>query len=105
MWTYPARVRRVIDGDTLELDIDLGFHVGYRCSVRLAGVNCPEPDEPGGAAAAGYVVEVLAGANDRVIVHTQRDPDRSFARYVADVSVSGSDLAGLLIAAGHGQPT
>ena len=42
MYTYNAKVIRVIDGDTVELDIDLGFTIHWKSSCRLYGVNTPE---------------------------------------------------------------
>lgn len=42
MYTYNAKVTRIIDGDTLELDIDLGFNVHVNERIRLYGVNTPE---------------------------------------------------------------
>lgn len=42
MYTYNAKVIRVIDGDTVELDIDLGFTIHWKSSCRLYGINTPE---------------------------------------------------------------
>lgn len=42
MYTYTLRLLRVIDGDTVEAEIDLGFHLSIRTSIRVYGVNCPE---------------------------------------------------------------
>ena len=42
MYTYKAQVVRVIDGDTVVLNIDLGFKIYHVMSCRLAGVNAPE---------------------------------------------------------------
>ena len=42
MYTYKAQVVRVIDGDTVILNIDLGFKIFHVMSCRLAGVNAPE---------------------------------------------------------------
>jgi micrococcal nuclease len=42
MFFYRARVLDVIDGDTLDLMIDLGFNVHHQIRVRLNGVNTPE---------------------------------------------------------------
>ena len=39
---YKAKVRRVVDGDTLDLDIDLGFHITLSERVRLLGIDTPE---------------------------------------------------------------
>jgi len=42
MYQYEATVIRVVDGDTLWLDIDLGFRVHMEIDVRLARINAPE---------------------------------------------------------------
>ena len=42
MYTYAARLVRVVDGDTVDLDIDLGFHITVRERFRLAGIDTPE---------------------------------------------------------------
>ena len=39
---FQAKVRRVVDGDTLDLDIDLGFHITLSERVRLMGIDTPE---------------------------------------------------------------
>lgn len=41
-YEYTAEVVRVIDGDTVELDVDLGFNIRARETFRLAGINAPE---------------------------------------------------------------
>lgn len=42
LYTYKATVNRVIDGDTVELTIDLGFTVKWKSTCRLYGINAPE---------------------------------------------------------------
>ena len=41
-YTYYAKLISVIDGDTADFDIDLGFHVHIHLSVRFKGYNAPE---------------------------------------------------------------
>ncbi|MBA3752665.1 MAG: thermonuclease family protein [Nitrospira sp.] len=42
-FTYRCKVNRVVDGDTLDLAMDLGFHIWIVSEhVRLSGVNTPE---------------------------------------------------------------
>ncbi len=41
-YTYPARAIRVIDGDTIVIQADVGFRLTYTSAVRLLGVNAPE---------------------------------------------------------------
>ena len=43
MYEYRARITRVIDGDTVEAEIDLGFHVTFTATLRLTGINAPGP--------------------------------------------------------------
>lgn len=54
-----ATVVDVIDGDTVRLDVDLGFYVRVRLSCRLAGLNAPERNEPGGPEARTALAGIL----------------------------------------------
>jgi micrococcal nuclease len=42
MYEYAAKLNRVVDGDTVDLDVDLGFTVWVRIRVRLARIDAPE---------------------------------------------------------------
>ena len=42
MYTYKAILDRVVDGDTIDVNIDLGFDVSIKKRVRFAGINAPE---------------------------------------------------------------
>ena len=42
MYTYKAKCIRVIDGDTIDADIDLGFDITIRKRIRLSGIDTPE---------------------------------------------------------------
>jgi micrococcal nuclease len=42
MYTYNATVLRVIDGDTVQLNIDLGFRMYFKANCRLNGLNTKE---------------------------------------------------------------
>jgi len=39
---YAVEILRVVDGDTVDVRIDLGFDVWHKCRVRLMGINAPE---------------------------------------------------------------
>ena len=81
-YLYKAEVRDVIDADTVLLDIDLGFDVIRRQSIRLARIDAPPRDTPEGAAGRRFVRKQLAVART-VIVNTRKyDIHR---RYVAHV--------------------
>ena len=42
MYEYEMKVLRVVDGDTVDAQIDLGFKVHHNIRVRLYGINAPE---------------------------------------------------------------
>lgn len=43
MYEYNVKkVLKVVDGDTIDVDIDLGFNISYTQRVRLAGIDTPE---------------------------------------------------------------
>lgn len=46
VYYYKAKVNRVVDGDTLDLSIDLGFALALNVKARLQGVNAPEISRP-----------------------------------------------------------
>ena len=42
MYTYKAKLVKVVDGDTIDVTIDLGFDVSVKKRIRLVGINTPE---------------------------------------------------------------
>jgi len=42
MYNYKAKLNRAVDGDTVNMTIDLGFRLFYTANCRLAGINAPE---------------------------------------------------------------
>ena len=42
MYVYKAKLDRVVDGDTIDVHIDLGFSVSVKKRVRFVGINAPE---------------------------------------------------------------
>jgi endonuclease YncB( thermonuclease family) len=85
--TYCAIVERVIDGDTLEARIDLGFDVWRVERIRLRGIDTPELRTKAGKAAKAYVIEALSQA-PYVVLRTYKTD--KYARYVADVFYSAT---------------
>ena len=100
--TYPARLRRVIDGDTYLLDVDLGFYVTTAQRIRLRGVDTPEvvgETRAAGLAAKTYAESLLTG--QQLTISSHKD-ERSFERWVADVALpDGRSVAQLLVEAGQ----
>jgi micrococcal nuclease len=42
MYEYGCTVTRVVDGDTIDVVLDLGFSILHKCRVRLYGIDTPE---------------------------------------------------------------
>ena len=42
MYEYSCKVERVVDGDTIDVVLDLGFDILHKCRVRLYGIDTPE---------------------------------------------------------------
>jgi micrococcal nuclease len=102
LFTYAATVRRVVDADTLDVDLDLGMRVHLHARLRVAGVDAPESWTDEGKAAAAYVRSVMH-PGDPLVVTTQK-PDK-YGRILAAVSFSGGcDLAEVLLELGHARP-
>lgn len=100
LYTFKAKVLRVVDGDTLLVRIDLGFGICTRQYLRLRGINCAEIDSSAGLLAKKFVEQSLLKTN-YIILNSTRDD--KYGRYLADVFY-GSDKKYLnqnLLNAGH----
>ena len=120
MWTYRANLTRIVDGDTFDLDIDLGLDIWKRRErVRLYGIDAPERYTDAGRAAIAFLERLFPPmCVNQVIVQTIRgttaNPEarEKYGRYLARISPVNQndadrgwdDLATLLIREGHGQP-
>ena len=85
LFTYSAMLRRVVDGDTLVVALEVSPGVFIEQKLRLRGLDCPEMSTPEGRAAKRFV-EALVAKTTAIIINTSK-PDK-FDRYLADVFVS-----------------
>ena len=101
MYTYAAVITRVVDADTLDADVDLGFGIRYRTRLRLFGVDAPEvrgEEKAQGERAKEYVEGLVLGK--QVSIRTHKDRKGKYGRYLAEVVVDGRDLAYMLVEKG-----
>ena len=104
MYEYYATVVKIVDADTIDVDIDLGLHVWKRKErLRLAGLNAPEMSTPEGVAATAYLVTVLP-VGTQVTVRTTVDRTEKYGRYLATVMLGAVNVNELLISTGHAVP-
>jgi micrococcal nuclease len=86
MFEYKCKVEKVVDGDTVDLEIDLGFKISIRERVRLYGVNTPEKrgkEKEAGLAATGYTKWWLNDDRGPFLVRTLKDKRGKFGRMLA----------------------
>lgn len=84
MYEYAARVVNVVDGDTVDAAVNLGFDVVFNVRFRLYGVNTPE--KTGASKEKGLAAKAFAEnwLKDRPItVKTVKDKQEKFGRYLA----------------------
>ena len=89
-YTYDAVVIRVIDGDTVEVDIDQGLDNWTRQKLRLFGINAPETrgaDRQEGIVAKIALRDKVRGR--QVIIKTNRDRTGKYGRYLATIYLDG----------------
>lgn len=91
---YQGQVTRVIDGDTFEILIELGFGVTQKFHVRLDGIDTPEVSTEKGRMAREYVRNLVE--NKHVVVIDQGSEKYGRARASIELP-SGQDLAEYLI--------
>lgn len=59
IWTVPATVVRLVDGDSVELSAELGWRVTIGVSARLVGINAIEHNMPGGREATAHLASLI----------------------------------------------
>lgn len=65
MYKYRAKVRRVVDGDTVDFEVDLGFHMYAKIRTRLIDVDTPERGEKDFNRATAMLENLLAYQADK----------------------------------------
>ena len=90
-WIYNAEVKKVVDGDTFDIVIDLGFDTFRKGRVRLYGVNTPESrttnleEKKMGLAAKEFTDQWLTAAGHKVKIETILDKNEKYGRILARV--------------------
>ena len=103
MYEYPATINRVVDGDTIDVDIDLGFSIILKKQrVRLLGINAPESrtrdlvEKEKGLAAKAKVQEMCpVGSN--VVIKTYLDKKGKFGRLLGEIMIEEVNLNNYLV--------
>ena len=102
---YEAKITNVVDGDTVDALINLGFNVILRQRVRMHGINTPESrtsnleEKARGLAAKARLEELLKETDNRVILKSYGLG--KFGRCLGELLSNGRSINQLLIEEGH----
>ena len=89
MYTYAAKLIEVIDGDTVDLLIDVGLEIHKRERCRLYGIDAPEMPTEAGKAAKAYLETLINAATGELFVATRKmtrkpkEKTDKYGRYLA----------------------
>jgi len=94
MYEYNVTISKVVDGDTVDVDIDLGFGMVYKKQrVRLMGIDTPESrtrdlvEKKFGKAAKAHLIQLLENGQISLVSHDKG----KFGRILGELFVSHED--------------
>ena len=98
MYEYKAKLREIIDGDTIDVEIDLGFGTYKNARLRLKGIDTPETrtsrkKEKKAGKLVELFVEKLLDRSGAMTIRTYKDGKGSFGRYIADIYIDELDIS------------
>ena len=99
MYQYKATVERIVDGDTMDVIVDLGFKITTNQRIRLAKINTPETynvkkgseEYIKGMAAKEYVIQRIQTNNNEIILETDKLVGK-YGRYIGTIILTDSDV-------------
>ena len=105
MYTYEAKVIKVVDGDTIDALIDLGFDMHKSIRVRLVGINSPESrtrdldEKKRGLAAKARLKEILKSNKNKIILESQGVG--KYGRCLGVIRINDTNVNQQLVQEGH----
>ncbi len=100
MYTYKAKLIRIIDGDTMEVSIDLGFKINVNKKIRLARIDTPEVFRPQsederihGYLAIDFVKSIFR-RNESFTIKTHKQG--KYGRWITEVLLNEGNLTDIL---------
>ena len=96
---YVKKVTKVVDGDTIDVDIDLGFDISFSSRVRLAGIDTPESrttdkaEKALGLEAKAYLKHAIDSSKSVVIKTEKMDSSEKYGRILGWVYINGDTVS------------
>jgi micrococcal nuclease len=96
---YVKKVTKVVDGDTIDVEIDLGFDISFSSRVRLAGIDTPESrttdkmEKALGLEAKAYLKNKIESAKTVVIKTEKMNSSEKYGRILGWLFLDGSNIS------------
>jgi len=106
VYTYKAKVIKIVDGDTMDVVTDLGFNMTMKIRLRVMNIDTPEVFKPESEAEALHGAEASRRAKEllldkEVTIQTFKDAS-AYNRYSAKVTLSdGRDFCEIMLKEGY----
>jgi micrococcal nuclease len=100
MYEYQAKIISVVDGDTVDVEIDLGFKINIHQRIRLAGINTPERGEHGFLEAKQCLTDEILNK----IVKLQTTKISKWGYYLGDIYSEDKHINQFMIDQGFAKP-
>ena len=109
MYEYKVKITRVVDGDTVDAEVDLGFDTFIKDRIRLMGLDTPESrtrnkkEKALGLAAKAYLKELLKENKGDIILRTSKEGKGKFGRILGTLLIydGKTSVNQMLIDEGH----
>jgi len=105
MYYYKIELLRVVDGDTIDVRIDLGFNVWNKSRIRLVGINAPESrtrdkeEKKRGLAAKDWLIKKLESAKDDLEMKSYGVG--KYGRVLGEIYIKEVNVNELMVKEGH----
>jgi len=113
MYKYAAKLKRVVDGDTLDTIIDLGFRMTTEQRIRLKGVDTPEiwrqskssEEYKKGMEAKNFVIQRLEQNQNNFVIKTEKEAG-VYGRFIGTIFLPDTEesLNDELLRKGYAKP-
>jgi len=106
VYEYRGKVTRVVDGDTVDCILDLGFNIHHSCRVRLLGIDTPESrtrdrEEKARGLLSKQALEDLLTDKDFVIKTHKKKAKGKFGRVLGELWIAEKNINKEMIELGY----
>ena len=104
MYEYKCEVTRVVDGDTIDCVLDLGFSILHKCRVRLYGIDTPESrtrdldEKARGKLASKFLQDSIDNGKEIVLRSELKDSKGKYGRVLGSIVVDDLDINKAMVA-------